>query len=281
VAFGIDDDFVTGANPDDSGSRRHSATRPVLGLLYALSDELNVYASAGRGFETPTFAELAYRPDGQPGPNLALDASTSRSFELGLKARLGAASQLNLALFRIDTRKDIVPDQNVGGRTTFRNAARTERQGVELAFESSFGAGFGSYLAWTWTQAEFGEFRSVDGEDLSGKALPGVPRHALYAELSWRHPASGFSTALEARWNSRMFADDANLAAAGSYTVVDWRLGYDWRIAGWRVVPFLRIDNLFDTRYVGSVIVNAANGRYYEPAPERAFFAGLRVVHSF
>ncbi len=28
---------------------------------------------------------------------------------------------------------------------------------------------------------------------------------------------------------------------------------------------FGRIDNLFDREYVGSVIVNESNGRYYEP----------------
>lgn len=281
VAFDVDDDFVTSINPDDSGSRSYSATRPVVGLLYALSDTVNLYASAGRGFETPSFAELAYRPDGQPGLNFGLQASTSTNYEIGIKAQLQPRLRLNLALFDTETRNDIVPDANVGGRTTFRNAARTERKGLELGLESELGAGFSTYLAWTWTRAEFRDYRSLAGADLSGKALPGVPRSSLYAELEWRHPASGFVTALEARWNTRVFVDDLNSDAADSYASVDWRIGYDWRGANWRINPYLRIDNLFDRDYVGSVIVNAANGRFYEPAPGRSVFAGVKASYRF
>ncbi|MCM5571128.1 TonB-dependent receptor [Burkholderiaceae bacterium FT117] len=281
VSFRVDDDYVTAVNPDDSGRRDYSATRPVLGLLYAASDSVNLYASAGRGFETPTFAELAYRPDGQPGVNFALEASTSTNLELGLKARPSAASRLNLALFRASTRNDIVPDANVAGRTTFRNAARTARRGVELGMETALGRGFEAWLAWTWIDAEFRDYVSLAGEDLSGRALPGVPKHLLQAELAWRHAPSGFATALEAQWAAKVWVDDANSASAASYAVANWRFGYDWRVAGWRILPYARIDNLFDARYVGSVIVNAASGRYYEPAPGRAWFAGVKASRRF
>ena len=40
---------------------------------------------------------------------------------------------------------------------------------------------------------------------------------------------------------------------------------------------FLRIDNMLDARYIGSVIVNEANGRYFEPAPGRSWLVGLDV----
>lgn len=281
VSFRVRDDFVTAFNPDDSGRRDYSATRPVVGLLYAASDTVNLYASAGRGFETPTFAELAYRPDGQPGLNFALDASTSTHLELGLKAQLAQDHRLNLALFRTGTRNDIVPDANVAGRATFRNAARTRRQGVELALESRLGGGLEAWLAWTWIDAEFRDYASLAGADLSGRALPGVPKHSLHAELAWRHAPTGFSTAIEAQWNGAVWVDDANTARADAYAVASWRLGYDLRYAGWRIVPYLRIDNLFGERHVGSVIVNAANGRYYEPAPGRSWFGGVKASLAF
>src|SRR5690606_5559627 len=142
VRFSVRDDFVDATNPDDSGPREYGATSPVIGVVYALSDSINLHASVGRGFETPTFSELAYRPDGSPGLNFALEASRSTNYEIGLKWRAAARTQLNLALFRTDTRDDIVPDANVGGRTTFRNAARTARRGVELGVESVLGGGF-------------------------------------------------------------------------------------------------------------------------------------------
>ncbi len=281
VDFKLSDDFVNAANPDDSGRLRYSATRPVIGLLYVLNDSINLYASAGRGFETPTFTELAYRPDGRSGLNTALDASTSTNFEAGVKAQAGGATRVTLALFRSNTRNDIVPDVNAGGRATFRNAARTTRRGLELGLESELGRGFNTYLAYTLLNARFSDYRSTSGEDLSGNTLPGAPRSSLYGELAWRHKPSGFVTALEGQWNSKVYADDANSADAGAYSTLNWRVGYDWRVAGWRVSPYLRIDNLFDRRYVGSVIVNAANGRYYEPAPGRNFFAGVKARYTF
>lgn len=281
VAFDVDDDFVTTVNPDDSGGVRYSATSPVVGLLYALSDTANLYASAGRGFETPTFAELAYRPDGQPGLNFALEPSRNTNFEAGVKLLVGRATRVNVAVFRTATRNDIVPDANVGGRTTFRNAARTLRRGLELGLESELGAGFTGWLAWTWIDARFRDYVSATGIDLTDKSIPGLPKSSLYAELAWRHAASGFVAGVDGRWNARVAVDDANTERAGAYAVFGLRAGFDWRRGGWLVTPFLRIDNLSGERYVGSVIVNAANGRHYEPAPRRVFAAGAKASYAF
>jgi iron complex outermembrane receptor protein len=38
------------------------------------------------------------------------------------------------------------------------------------------------------------------------------------------------------------------------------------------------VQNLFDRRYTGSVVVNAAGGRFYEPAPERTISVGLSLT---
>ncbi|HEY0877627.1 MAG TPA: TonB-dependent receptor [Zeimonas sp.] len=281
VRFTVRDAFIDATNPDDSGSREYSATSPVLGVLYALSDSANLYASIGRGFETPTFAELAYRPDGRPGLNFGLQASRSRNHEIGMKWRPIAGTQLNLALFRTDTRNEIVPDANVGGRTTFRNAARTARRGVELGVDSELGRGFAASLAWTWMRAEFRDYRALDGTVLSGNRLPGVPKASFFAEALWRHASSGFVGGVEASWSGKVAVDDANSEHADSYAVANLRAGFDLRAAGWRIEPFVRIDNVFDRRYVGSVIVNAAGGRFYESAPERNFFAGVRAQTAF
>ncbi len=281
VSFDVRDDFVTAFNPDDSGSKRYAATNPVIGLLHALSDTVDLYASVGRGFETPTFAELAYRPDGVPGLKFALEPSRSTNHEAGIRMMFGRAGRLNLAVFRTTTRNDIVPDVNTGGRTTFRNAARTARRGIELGMESELGAGFSGSLAWTLVDAKFRDYLSTSGTDLSGNAIPGVPRSSLYAELVWRDAASGFVTGVEGRWAAKLAADDANSEYAGSHAVLGWRAGFDWRFGRLRLSPFVRVDNLSDTRYVGSVIVNAANGRYYEPAPWRNWLVGARASYTF
>src|SRR5690606_11736142 len=78
VRFVSRDRFFTPANPDDSGRVSHSRTTPVAGVVYKPHPRLHLYANAGEGFETPTFAELAYRPGGASGLNFALRPARSR-----------------------------------------------------------------------------------------------------------------------------------------------------------------------------------------------------------
>ncbi len=119
-------------NPNDSGSATYSAWTPVGGLLYQLTSAVNLYANAGRSFETPTFIELAYRPDGSTGLNFNLQPTLSNQYEIGAKAFVGAGTRVNLALFYIDSSNEIVIARNVGGRAAYQNASGTTRKGAEL-----------------------------------------------------------------------------------------------------------------------------------------------------
>ena len=112
----------------------------------------------------------------------------------------------------------------------------------------------------------------------AGRALPGIPQHTAWTELAWRPQPTGWHTALEWRHQGRLWANDVNDTAAPSSSRWGWRLG--WRAVGstgpttaphtWRIDALLRVDNLFDSQDVSSVIVNEGNRRYFEPAPGRA-----------
>jgi iron complex outermembrane receptor protein len=269
-------------NPDDSGSVGYAAWTPVAGLLYRLDPRLNLYANAGRSFETPTFIELAYRPNNQTGLNLDLRESISNHYEIGAKAWLGSEARLNLALFHIDTRDEIVVDTNTGGRTTYRNAGDTRRRGVELALDGSLGAGLAGYLAATWLDARFVDaFTASGGPVAAGNRIPGVPRYTVFGELAWTAPRFGFSAALEARWNASVEVNDGNTEAADAYAVANLRGGFEQRAGPWQFQQFARIDNLLDEHYIGAIYVNDANGRYYAPAPERSYLLGLSAACRF
>src|SRR5204862_4828405 len=136
------------ANPDDSGSLRYARTTPVAGLVFKASPALHFYANTGEGFETPTFAELVYRPGGATGLNFDLRAAKSRHVEGGVKARL-AGVRVEAAAFRIETRDEIVTNTAVGGRTDFKNASRTRRSGAEMLLDAPLPAGFEARLALT------------------------------------------------------------------------------------------------------------------------------------
>ncbi len=280
VAFRSSDFYIAPGNPDDSGAKTYRRTTPVAGLTWRLAPATSLYVNAGRGFETPTFTELAYQNSGT-GLNFALAASRSRHVEAGLKTVFAGGARLNVALFEIATRDEIVVDASSGGRTTFKNAGRTQRTGLEASAEGTLGAGFEALAALTLLDATFRDaFTSGATTVLAGNRLPGVPRGNLYAELRWRHAPSGFTAALEAQHRTRVAVNDLNTEFADAYTVTNLALGFEQRGRAWRVVEFLRIDNLADRRTIGSVIVNETNGRFYEPAPGRGYLVGVQARYA-
>lgn len=280
VEFDSDDDFLADGQ-DDSGHTRSQRTNPAIGLNWNWTPQLSLYAALGQGFETPTFQELAYREDGA-GMNPALKPSVSRDGELGLKWR-DDQTRLDLALFHSRVRDEIVtgPNQVFTGRSTYTNAGRSTRRGVEFSIEQDFAHGVSGYLAYTWLDASYDSYENADGTRYDGNRLPGVPRHSAYAELLWQPAGTGFHTAIEAQGMSRRYATDDNLHSASGYGVVHWRAGYRHQLGNLTLEPFARLENLTDRDYVGSLIVNGAGARYYEPAPGRSWLAGLGVQYQW
>ncbi|RZL96301.1 MAG: TonB-dependent receptor [Variovorax sp.] len=270
VRFDSQDRYVVGRNGDDSGAARYGKTLPVAALRYAVTPDLNVYTSVGRGFETPTLNELSYRSGGQPGLNFALRPSVNDSVEVGAKARLGGGL-LTAALFRTQTADEIVTDTNVNGRATFRNAGRTRRDGLEIGWLHETAGHWRTQLAYTWLDARYRE---------AGNRIPGTAQHALFASVGYV-PPEGWRAGAELRVLSRIEANDANNASAPGYAVAALYAGYVKRWERWEVNAFARIDNLFDRRTIGSVIVNEGNARYFEPAPGRTWTVGAGASYRF
>ena len=105
--------------------------------------------------------------------------------------------------------------------------------------------------------------------------LPAVPQNALYAALTWRYPRAGLTTTLETFGRGQIYADDRNSEAAAGYWSENLRLGFEQESKRWRFSEFLRVENLTDRRYVGTVIVNESNFRFFEPAPGRTAYLML------
>ena len=284
VEFRSTDHFIGGGNPDDSGARAYSETTPVAGLIFRPSRTLSVYGTVGRGFETPTFAELAHRNPPESGLNFALEAATSKHAELGVKTILGGIARVNAAVFAIETQDEIVVDVNQGGRTTFKNASQTERRGIEFFSETVTTGPFGVQFAYTYLDATFTEgFTStVQGSPVTvpaGNALPGVPKSQAYLQLRYRRPS--FYAQAEGLYRSRVPVNDRNSEFADAYTVFNLVGGLVQQGSGWRVTEYVRLDNVTDRNYVGSVIVNEGNSRFYEPSPRRSISGGIQASLQF
>ena len=284
VSFYSRDYFIVPAttNGDDSGRISFNNTSPAAGLVYQVSPELNLYGNVGKGFETPTFAELAYQNNNVTGLNFALRPSTSVNTELGVKVFPRSGLRLNFAVFHIETHNEIVVDTATGGRNTFKNAGRTTRDGAEWLWAARVFDSVDLLAALAFVDARYrDDFTSSGVTTSAGNYIPGVPRRTAYGEARWAPPGRGFSTALEVRYSDRIFTSDANSEWAYPYTVINWRIVFDQRVGGWRVSEFLRVDNLFDKSYTGSVIVGDTNRRFFEPAPPRNYLAGISASLPF
>jgi iron complex outermembrane receptor protein len=289
VRFTSTDHYIVGTNPDDSGSVRYGATLPVVGLMYALSQSVHLYATAGRGFETPTLNEIAYRPNGLTGLNLTLQAAHSNNYEAGVKTRSEAWGDVNVALFETHTQNEIVTLTNVGGRSTYQNAGGTRRRGLEAAWSKALVADLQAQLSYTWLDARYSDaFKICAATPCAaptvtipgGNQIPGIARSVLYGSLGWA-PAQGWRGGVEGRMLSRVYVNDANSDAASGYAMASANVGYLARIGAWDLNGFARIDNLFGRKYAGSVIVNEGNSRFFEPAPGRTWTAGINATVSF
>jgi len=273
----VDDHYL--ANGDSSGSKTYQQATPSLSVMYAFTPDLRGYASVGKGFETPTQAEMAYAPGEVERFNFGLKPATSMQYEVGVKYRLGERTRLNAAVYEIQTDDEIVVANATAGRTSYRNAGRTTRRGFEASLQSDLGEQWQTTVVYTRTDARYAE--DVSSAIERGNRLPGVPLDNLYGELVWK-PVPSVSMGVEGQYRSKVYVDDSNNAKpAPAYAVFNWRTRFEQHVGPWTFHQLVRLDNLFDRQYVGSVIVGDSNGRYYEAAPGRSWYAGAGLEYQF
>ncbi|MFL9554213.1 TonB-dependent receptor family protein [Acinetobacter baumannii] len=280
VHYKSEDNYLS--NGDDSGKTDYDKVLPSVALSWQILPELMAYVSYAKGFETPTFTEMAYRPDGQSGFNFDLTASTSDTYETGLKSQ-NQLGGFTLAVFQTKTKDDIVSAGNSNGRSTFRNADKTLREGVEFAWNKKLWRDLIATASYSYLDATFDADIPALGniaQISSGNAIPGIAKNQAYASLAWQ-PSHGLYGGVDVQYMDKVYVNDTNSDAAPSYSVTSANVGYAWVMGDWKVNSFARVDNLFDKKYAGSVIVNDGNSRYFEPADGRNWSAGLRVIKQF
>lgn len=278
VRFQVDDRHLTDGT-DNSGERSMGASSANVGLGYRLGPAVQAYGQVATAFETPTTTELVATATAGIGFNTALAPQRSLSGEVGMRGRAGVATW-ELAVFRIRGRDAIVQQREVNGRAFFANAGRTRNQGLEAGVTLRTGA-LELQGAYTYAHYRFLEYRIRSGalvDTLDGNQLAGVPAHFARGGLRWRGPR-GLTLQVEQALASALYADDANTIRVAGWGAGVTTLRADWAgaVGGVAVAPFAYLGNLFDRGHVGSVTINGANGRVFEPAPGRHLFLGARL----
>jgi iron complex outermembrane receptor protein len=251
-----------------------------------------VYANWGQGFETPTLAEAAYTVQNSVIKSLFnsnLLASRSQHSEVGLKWTPTPATRIDAALFHIGTDNEIVTLLSSGGKTAYKNAAKTQREGAELALKNDWTAQWRTQLSMAWLRAVYAsDFTSGTNAITSGKSMPGIPAQQLFAALQWADQGFASKTNLRplgwsasADWvaRSHFWADDLNSADAhvAGFGQVNLRVRHRQLWGPVRAELWAGVDNVMDKKTVGSVIVNQAAKQYFEPSLPRNAILGASL----
>lgn len=276
ISYEVTDRYLV--DGDDSGTLAFDEVSPSLSLNYRMETGV-LFASFSTSFETPTTTELA-NPDASGGFNPDLQPQTAMNYEIGYK-RARNNLYYELTLFTIDLEDELVPFELAGfpGRTFYSNAGSSTRDGFEAAVSWENESGLRLDASYTWSDFTFDEFVDDSGTDFSGRQLPGLPEHFGYLGLSYAGE-HGLTGTLEAVYSGDLFANNANTAEVSSYTVVNLRIADEFVRGRWLFRPYAGINNLFGENYNSNIRINAFGGRYFEPAPERNFYAGVVVNYS-
>jgi len=271
IHYRVNDAFF--ADGDQSGSQTLNQSSGTFGGLYHIDPEHRIYLNGSTVFETPTTTELINNPSGAGGFNPNLEPQTSYSIELGIKGNPGV--EYELALFYIRTKDEITPFELAAfpGRTFFQNSGTSERKGVEGQLQWRLNKNWRGTVSYTYSDFEFKEF-VAGGSSFEGNSIPGVPDHRAVGKIDYQH-LQGWFAILQAEYVSQFYVNNENTVENSAYTNVQLKLGLKKQWSSIRSSIFLGLNNLLDERYNANTRINAAGGRFFEPAPPFNLFAGV------
>ena len=285
VKFAVQDRLITPpSNPDDSGDRLMRALSGSFGIAVNPSSRATLYANVGSSFETPTTTELANSATGTGGFNPDLKPQHAWNYEIGARGSLGGRQRLGftIVVFQADVRDALIPYEIQAPRFYYRNAGSTRHRGVELSSDIAIVPGVRLDAVWTYADYRYRRYSFTVSDTvvhtLDGRALPGIPQNWLNFTLR-AQPAAfhGAWAEVQQTRSSGYLVSDTLSARAAPWWSTNVRVGWEGTTGGMRLAPFVGINNAVNHLYVGSVVINAARDRFYEPAPGRNFYVGLSV----
>jgi iron complex outermembrane receptor protein len=281
VKFAVRDRLIAGTNPDDSGERLMRALSGWLGIAVNPFNSLTVYGNVASSFETPTTTELANSPSGAGGFNTGLQPQHAWNVELGARGAFARRLTYNVALFQAEVRDALVPYEIAAPRFFYRNAGSTRHRGIELSGDLSVAPGLSLGAVWTYADYRFRQYSFTDTAGvhvLDGRALAGIPDNWLHFSVRAQPAAfAGAWVELQQSYSSGYLVSDVSSTRTSPWWSTNIRAGWDGATGSMRLAPFIGINNAFNHQYVSSVVINAARGRFYEPAPGRNVYVGLSL----
>ncbi len=258
---------------------------PRVGLIGKLSNAISVYASVSSGFSPPTTEEVR-TSDG--GINSALEAERGVSYEVGTRGNsLNGRLFYDVTGFWMKQSQTIVSKATEGGSVIFENAGTTSQPGLEtlvsyqvLNKPASFISMLKIQAAYTWNGFTFEDYVKDNGGeniDYSGNDLTGTAKNVLVSTIDLESKA-GFYLNFTHNFTDRIPLNDGNTVYSESYQLLSLRAGYFMDIYQKHSIElYAGVDNMLDEKYSLGNDLNAFGGRYFNAAPTRNYFVGIRV----
>lgn len=252
---------------------------PRISVKKILGKEYYLKATLSRGFSPPTVAELL------PSSGVistSLEAEYGWNYELTAGTRLFAGKlQLEATGFYFKINNALVQRRDSSGGDFFVNAGAVRQKGMELTADYTGYSRSGPLdlymlkLAYAFNAFRYGSFIRGINDDFSGNKVPSVPAHTISAlgDIQFK---KGFYSNITWYTASPIYLDDANTAKASTYHLLGWRLGWKKTVRRkLRLNLYAGAENILDESYSLGNDINAAAGRYYNPAPARNYYAGI------
>jgi len=284
-----------------SAFRRFEAFTPKAALNFKLTPYVAIYTSYGLSFDSPAGNEMDnYPTSSNPSVllNPDLSAQKSNNFEIGIKGNIRNTEQqffsnivFEATFFNSVIKDEIIPFE-VFGDVFFRNAAKTNRMGVEIGADVDVFKGLKFQTSYTYSNFTYDTYNaltinedlSTQEEDFSGNEVPSVPNHNFFVALAYNHSITNQITGFirgSMRYVSGMWVDDANSDKTDDYTILNASIGFDMLFGNFNILISGGINNISDKVYVGFININSSNGRFYEAGEPQSFYAGINLGYSF
>ena len=251
---------------------------PRVAMNYRLNTFSSVYGSISSGFSPPTIDEVRTN---EGSLNLDLEAEKGINYELGY--RLGKEKfNLELIAYYLKLDETITTFTNANGVVLFRNAGSTDQKGIEASLDYAILRNSNGFIkdflvgtAYTGQFFKFVDYRKQTN-DFSGNDLTGVPPHNVVSRLDIR-TRPGIYLNFTHQFTDKIPLNDANTVFQESYDLVNLRAGWVKSLGNFDLELFVGVDNLLDESYSLGNDLNAFAGRFYQPAPTRNWYGGIKL----
>jgi iron complex outermembrane recepter protein len=256
---------------------------PRIAVSYLANSNITLRGSVSKGFSPPTLSEI--RSSNQL-INTTVQAENGWNYETGLRLKSSDDRYwFDFSAYYYKLKNAIVRRVDAADQDYFVNAGGTNQYGMEFQIngwlvkptETDFIRSLQVSNSVTLNKYRFYNY-SNSTENYSGNQLTGVPGYVVVTNLTMELPFNSYLFIQHIN-TGRIPLNDANTVYSKSYNLLQLKFGYKFKSKGTMQFHFYAgADNLLNEKYSLGNDLNAFGGRYYNAAPERNFFGGIKAV---